>query len=314
MRKRVASQELLPPRKTPLNPDVSLYHKQIFSLVFPYVFPGSYLDQRLAFRTFLALAGTCQALRYWNLLRRWIGWLSPVNSRPLLQKHGFPVCMRISQIENFQKRAANLIQGLDVYKGHSDPIYCARALNAAASLETGMEKEKIQSNFELDVGGVPFFNIIECYTVTEDMKSCNTTIYLAPTFAEMVLFCHAALSHKAIGQKIRMFACIPVWEKSQGFIHFSDSGKVAFMNRYLLGRLRKIGMTAPQDVGFLSGPLPQSAYAFFCHHCDTSGRRSKLTIADRLTAFVEGWFPRTIHPLNEDEARKLATDLRIKFV
>lgn len=312
MKKRVASQELLPPRKTPLNPEISLYHKQIFFLAFPYVFPGAYLDQKLAFRTYLALAGTCQALRYWNLLRRWIGWLSAVNSRPLLQKHGFPVCMRISQIESFQRQAANLIQGLDVYKGHSNAIYCARALNAAAPLETGVEKT--QSNFELDVGGVPFFNIVECYTVSDEMESCNTTIYLAPTFAEMVLFCHAALSHKSTGKMKRMFACIPVWEKSQGFIHFTENGKIAFMNRYLLGRLRKIGMTAPQDVGFLTGPLPQSAYAFFCYHCDTSGRRSKLTISDRLTSFVEGWFPKIIHPANEDEAQKLAYDLRIKFV
>lgn len=258
--------------------------KDAFVHVLPFLFPGFYgHDRWLAFRTFLALTGVCRATRYWNLLRRWVAYLTPMHLRKRLKLHSFSCvdydlwtkslddeCIELLRTEVGLDATASVLQIIpdDHYRlffGHKQHV----------------------SQMDVDVGGIPFFNVMLC-SVSE--PRCDVRCFYAGSFAEMVLFAYAVCKHVGAGPDDG-WLLIATWKVNKyRTIYIKERDKDRLLNRSLLGRLKRIGMTAPQDAGFHNGGMEWTQFGWFCKHCDTTGTRNKASPMERLEQFVITWF------------------------
>lgn len=282
----------------------SLYSVTIFRLALPFLFPGSYgFNVLQAFRTYLALCGVCAKLRYWNILRRWVGYLCPPRLRAALKSHSFPVTTSLNEMNEFQLRARDLLSEVAPFTNvHQYNFSSYWLLNNFFDHEAKRE-------MDLVIGGIPFFNVVQCETVSRSGKQ-RIICFLAPSFAEMVLFCYAACLS---GQKDLYYFAVANWKTSSRYESVLIEGKSAerFLNRYLLGRLKRVGLTAPQELGFVAGQLPQTAYSWFSNLCDTNGTRSKMSPKLRLHNFVSSWFPQNFD-LTEEQAKNAPYVMKLK--
>jgi len=271
------------------------FGRENFLRVLPFLFPGFYGENfMLAFRTFLALCGVCRALRYWNVLRRWVAYTCPDFLKTRLLIHSFPCGPSLSGLTDFQELAYDLLAP-EALKNVPEPVF-----NSDIVLQSFFNINS-ECQMETEIGGTPFFGLISIHCSTGGLapRVWRIRCMLASNFSEMVLFCHAACL-QPIDNPDDAWCVIANW-KTQRYTHiyFRDDEKARYRDRYLLGRLKRIGLTAPQDLGFHKGSLPETSYSWFCKHCDTTGTRSKLNPAARLNQFVRTWFP---NKLVESEA------------
>jgi hypothetical protein len=269
----------------------SVHDKRMFLLVLPWLFPGFYGDEPfVAFRTYLALAGTCRQLRYWNFLRRWVGWTSPPHLRARLRSHSFACPM--TALESFEithRTRMDLAARLNI------PLLNI-TLQSRWILSALCEGVNENSNFELDVFGTPFFNVLDCEIA---VVGRTATCFFANTFAEMVLICYAVCHSAPHPDGNHGYFIMADWKTPNAkgdSLFFLDSEKGNFLRRFLLGRLMRLGVTAPHEIGFTQGSLETTAFAHFAKTCDTSGRRNHLEPQERLDLFVTQWFPTELFP------------------
>lgn len=279
------------------------WRKTIFYLVLPHLFPGHYDgDVELAFRTYLALNGTCRRLRYWNFLRRWIGWLCPAGRREVLRAHSFSTPLFMHEIGDVEQTIFDLMEQEALCPDVPNPVFQPTALMRATS----------GSNFDIDFFQIPFFNVIECVCASH-RSAFDRTIwcFYVTSFAEMVLAAFALVSMPARNNR-DSYLLVGSWKGPKDkppYLWFEDTGKQRFLNKFLLGRLKRVGLLAPQEVGLTQGSLPTSSYGWFVKTCDTSGSRQKQTPLERLQTFVSGWF---WHRLDMNSG-KPAYDFEINF-
>lgn len=303
--REIEEEVVVPKKKQPTG--TNFYAKQIFELVFPFLFPGHYeFEAPLCFRTYLALAGTCRRLRYFNLLRRWIGFLCPTRLTHRLWSHSFPVCIAFREVAILQASVATRLTSLKHFQKIDSPFYSYLGLeNHFGALRSEY------SSFHITIGEIPFFNVFKCDDPASVTRvGWRTFIYLAPTFAEAVLFCYACLSHPADFNY--GYVVLPMWKcKEKDIIHFLDNKKDTFLHKKLLGGLKKMGNTAPIEIGFSHGGLPHTAYSLFCLLCDTSGSKRSVAPTVRLENFVKAYYPKRLMSRNPDDA---CEEIPINFV
>lgn len=298
---------------------VRRYPKLLFDLVLPWIFPGSYDDDtNLAFRTYLAMTGVCKRLRYWNFLRRWVGWTSPPHLRDRLRSHSF-VCPRVgADYMLTQDRFYSILNTEKLLADVRVPHFASRWLQQAFvhSKPGAVEVMALQdSEFEMDIGGSPFFDVVECRCDAK-IPSRDRSIFChtAGSFAEFVLICYAIFVAEPRENPFDAYLIVASWKVDQpkhDFVYFVDGEKLRYLERHALGRIKRTGLTAPQDFGFHHGSLPTTAFAWFMRTCDTNGARNKLTPLARLEAFVNGWFQKDFWSRNT--AQK-AYELEMNFV
>ncbi len=274
-------------------------NKLVMKLVMPYIFPGFYGSScNFAFRSYLSLNQTCRALRYWTVLRRWIAWLCPISMRPHFKSLSYPCLLTIKETMDMQGKICKLVNG-----GLEDEASVMSMKIASIFQNDGSH------NFELELGEVSFFNTFQV-TSRKGQKQFTTICYVASSFEEMVLFCFAAMNEKKIEKENVQFACFAGWKDISKFIIFSEDKKATFMDRYLLGRLKEIGFSAPQDWAFTKNIIPKHCHQFFWELCDTQGKRKAgYSTFERLQMFVKFWFPTDIIDLRG----KTAFELEIIF-
>lgn len=285
------------------------YGKQAFWLVLPFIFPGFYGDDNeLAFRTWLGLAGTCRRLRYWEMLRRWIAYVCPTKERDRIIPHGFPLRLLLSELKGYYEKAVMPLTTSRHFENCSFVCFSAYLLDfhnnrqfeekAPLTIQDN-QPPKLSSNFCCTVADVPFFN---CITVFAGVDKKRVLVYLAPSFAEMVLFCYACMADRTENNVDQWYCCVPMWKKKPGDdILFSRAKRETFLKKSLLGKLRRIGNTAPLDYGFTHGSLNRTAFSHFMGICDTSGSKVHTTPHDRLISFVKQWFKQDVFARTEPE-------------
>ena len=258
-------------------------HRIIFQLILPYVFPGAYKSYVVAFKSFLALAGVCAQLRYWNLLRRWIGYLCPADLRSKMKDHSFPVFLGFTGLEEFQEKA-NRILCRDKIIGIFSP-----ATFASFWVLNGFFQNNQSLEMDYTLGSVPLFNIAQC-----DIEGQGKIlIHHADTFSEFALFCYVA-STCEIPEDVIGFLAVVSWKTEKyDSIYIEAADRERFAQRTLVGRMKRIGMTAPQEIGFHQGQLPCTSFSWFIQHCDTNGNRKKIAPLQRLSHWAQTWFPMT---------------------
>ena len=296
---------LLPPKKNKSQPQPMM--KLVLQLVFDKT--DCLLTQSCPtplFRSLLSLNHTCRRFRYWNNLRRWISWLLPTNARELFARHSFATLVDQDSI-SIATHLAQVIMSQLEWSVHS-----LRQYNYLKKLEK-LSKEPLE--FEITFAGFCFFNCFYATDLSLGWMGNPTRIvcFVAPSFAEMALFCYAVMKDQTQLSSIS-YLIMPQWRhRPMDRIYFTEKGKQMFMNRNMLGALRNIGTTAPIDVGFDCGAVPETAYSFFCQKCDTNGQRSKVTTIERLALFVRGWFPNKLFPETEKERDEEAYSFNIEF-
>lgn len=264
-----------------------VHGKDLLRLVLPYVFPGHYeRDYLLAFKTFLALSGTCRKLRYWNALRRWIGWLSPLGVRRLLQTHSFPVPMTREEYLPVQDR---IHRYLEMHGEIPDAARVDFMSRIVANAQT-VSNESVSSNFEADFAGIPFFDVIDCYVRSPNKEEERRIVAFRPsTFAELVLFCYAVLTRPLVDASAVLIVC--GWKTvDDGIMYVKERDRQRFLKNSCLHRLSGMGLTAPTEIGFERGPLPTTAYAFF-EKKSTEGNHKNKYSERRLEEFAHRWYP-----------------------
>lgn len=301
-------QEVVPRKK---KMETNMTSKLLFKLVLPYLFPGFYGEENfLAFRTFLALAGTCKRLRNWEQIRRWIGYLAPIGARDLMIEHNFPIRLWLAELRQEHGAVTDLLHLQKDFTGRELIVCSSFMIRQGFEFGThGLEDDYYipHSDFDISISGIPFFNSLKVYSkrqFADDESNCLTCmVYLAPSFAEMVLFCYAAMSDRICDDKYYM--CVPLWKAKDGdFVFFSQKKRETYLQKALLGKLRKIGNTAPLDNGFTTGKNPHTAFSYFMEECDTSGSKTHTSPASRLAKFVTTWFKQHCFPLTESEKPK----------
>lgn len=306
--------EVVPIKKKEL--ESNMFSKKFFWMALGYLFPGFYGDNNfLAFRTWVALAGTCRRLRYWEQLRRWIAYVTPVSFAARMLSHGFPRRFLLKDLSNFQTMA---IQPLIESRHFGQFEYLAFSSYVLDMHNNGQFNKKIEnplenhdnlrprSDFDCTVGQIPFFNCITVWATVRQEKR-NVLVYCAPTFAEMVLFCYAAMSDTTAYAIPQWFCVIPLWKHKAGdTILFSSEKRETFLQKSLLGKLRRIGHRAPQDYGYTNGSLQHTANSYFQELCDTSGSKVHTTPQDRLALFVRRWFKQDAFARTETEKANFA--------
>jgi hypothetical protein len=264
-----------------------IHGKDLLRLVLPYVFPGHYERNYLhAFKTFLALSGTCRKLRYWNSLRRWIGWLSPLCMRGMLRAHSFPVPMTADEYLPVQDR---IHRYLEMHREIPDAARIDFVSRTVANAQAD-SSEGTQSNFEADFAGIPFFDVIDCYVRSPNKAEERKIIAFRPsTFAELVLFCYATLTRPFVDAAAVLIVC--GWKTvDDGILYVKERDRQNIVVKSILVRLSKMGVTAPDEVGFHCGSLPVTAYAFF-EKMTTEGNRKNKFSERRLEEFAHRWYP-----------------------
>lgn len=288
------------------------FGKQAFWLVLPFIFPGFYGDDNeLAFRTWLGLAGTCRRLRYWEMLRRWIGYVCPKDLGSRIGSHGFPRRLLLADLRDHYGLAVMPMRMSRHFNDCTFVCFSAYLLDLhnnrqfeEKALTTKKEDQtpKLTSNFSCTVAEVPFFNCITVFARKEGADEKRVLVYLAPSFAEMVLFCYACMADQTENNIDQWYCCVPMWKRKPGDeILFSRAKRATFLKKSLLGKLRRIGNTAPLDFGFTHGSLSRTAFSHFMESCDTSGSKVHTTPHDRLTSFVKQWFKQDVFARTETE-------------
>lgn len=264
----------------------------VFRLILPYLFPGIYGDEhKLAFRTYLALTGTCQALRYWNFLRRWVAFASPPMMRDRLASHGFAVPLKPCEIKDTQEAFREDLDLRGELLDIPNPVFVSCWLKNA--FFDASNKENV-SNFEMDLGGNPFYDVIECQCDSTDPRGRDRTVicFRASSFAELCLFVYSTCLDSEKRGVDDSFLLMCGWKCPQRrTFHFLCNKSVSVMNRRVLGWLRQVGAFAPQELGFHSGGLPTTCYGLFLKLAETKGRKGAATPFERLETFVHSWFP-----------------------
>lgn len=269
----------LPPKKAKR---IYCHEREVFLLILPYLFPGWYDEWPLAFRTYLSLCGTSRSLRYWNVLRRWVAYLAPDRMKLQLASHSFPCGPRLIDYQKFQLHCYELLR-IEGAVEDENPVFNSEALGSNFFLKTNYEEG---AQMETEIGGSPFFGLVRC-----ECRAKTIRCFFARTFSEMALFVYAACNHVTDNPEDGWLV-VAQWKTTKfEAVYFTVGNREHMLERYLLGRLKRIGLTAPQEIGFHEGSLEWTAYAWFCKHCDTTGTRSKITPAQRLRNFVVTWFP-----------------------
>lgn len=250
------------------------YRKLIFDLVFPWIFYGYYKTKQECFRTYLALAGTCAQLRYFNLLRRYIGWLTPPHLIENLSSHGFPCYMPIMSWHSF-------LIGLPVNEG-----------GAVLTILENVNCKTATSPFDSTLDAVPFINLAKR---TRENKTMLT--FCPDSFAEAVLFSYrlstAADDELAGYTEVEIY---PRWKCSPSMIRIAVRKRKSFAQRYMISNLMKIGVTAPQEFGFVHGQMPITAFSLFFKLCNTNGQTDKKKPSERVKQFLKRWYPKHLTP------------------
>lgn len=265
------------------------FSSTVLKLVLPFLFVGHYdANVFLCFRTYLALAGVCKKLRYWNHLRRWIGWLCPEELRTKLGSHSFDVPLEWYKYGDLHEHMRQELRTNGALDGVLSPLFTNSKV--IDSLKSGAR----QGDFEIDIAGTPFFNCSICYALHPDMATSRKIFcWFAPSFAELVLICYSIMSQDRTDVYAYLLMCSWKTDKKGQYacLYFEDSNKEKFLNKFLLGRLKRLGLYAKQEIGFHQGGLPVTSFGWFCKTCDTNGARNGLKALERLHAFVVGWFP-----------------------
>lgn len=260
--------------------------KIVFSLVFPWLFPGHWKTKNEGFKTLLRLAGTCRQLRYFQRLRRVIVQLAPHGLMEKLRDHGFPAQFSV-----------NFWMDLIECKSYASSTFYFYPEHAA-----GM----IPVNFE-----VATF----CDLAKRSVHGRSTLVFYAPSFAEMVLFVYAAAVMK--DEQLERFDAIEIVFRLKRFcyetISFETKKRQEFVKRQALGALKRVGLMAPRDFEFERGALPETAYSFFCKVCETSGKKDGKKPLERLKAFVDGWYPATANSVGPGDAKKRSYNFAMVF-
>lgn len=274
-----------------------------FQLILPYLFPGYYgKDWRLAFRTALALCGTCVKLRYWNVLRRWVAYLAPDNVKKNLRTHSFPCSATLAEMDATQMRCQRLLEDNGYLNDAFHPTFTSQiVLNNFWKVNQSNKSYQARQQMEIHLGGSSFHGMVRCDVNTHGaVRDRVIHCFPASDFSEMVLFAYAATRDNPPLKNVA-YCLIATWKTQKyEFIYFSEEEKLKFRDRYLLGRLKRIGLTAPQEIGFHHGQLPETSYSWFCRHCDTTGTRNRLSMEERLHNFVSTWFPNKIRPAENE--------------
>jgi len=253
--------------------------KLLFQLILPYLFPGLYDCAWLAFRTYLSLSQTCCTMRYWNWLRRWIGYLTPLNLRTKMRSHGF-FCP-VDNIRAFEREVLRIKKSYTLMAvNEADMLF---ASGSTAAQWSGMTCD---SNFERNIGGSPFYNMT--YLFPFHVADLPTLCFLAPSFAEMVLFCYNVIAFPA---QTYNYIVAAEWKTGvePSYLYFSGND-IESSSRIILGRLRRFALTAPLDVGFHSGSMPITSQIWFDQTCNTNRTKNSRSPTERLGDFVRGWF------------------------
>lgn len=267
------------------------YLRLIFDLVFPWVFYGHYKTQAECFRTYLALAGTCAQLRYFNLLRRFVGWLAPPHLIEKMSSHGFPCYMPVLSWHAF-------LMGLPINEG-----------GAVLYLLNNAHARTAESPFDATLDAVPFINLAKR---TRDDKVIMT--FCPDSFAEAVLFCYRLTTAPA--EDLKGYTDIeiyPRWKCDPALISIPVKKIQSFGKRYMISKLLRIGATAPQDFGFLHGQLPTTAFAQFMRLCNTNGQTDKKKPGERVKMFLKSWYPKHFKARTSSELDAQLYDFEIKF-
>ncbi len=262
----------------------------LLRLVLPHLFPGSYgHDYPKAFWTFLALAGTCRRFRYWNHLRRWIGWSSPLGMRELLKRHSFPVPMTGFELGPAQDRMYRYLEENNKIPTLARPQFLSRLIVNGFNQGKGVEHA---SNFEVDIAGIPFFDLIDCHIHSPVPSEQRSIIgFRASTFAELCLFMFAVATARPRENKEDGYIVVCAWKTvDDGVIYFKESNRLHYVKMSVLGRLQRLGLTAPDEIGFVKGSLPTTSYAFFVQLCDYGNRKNRHPVK-RLEEFAHRWYP-----------------------
>lgn len=283
--------------------------KLLFRLVLPYLFPGFYgHDHRLAFRTYLSLAGVCARLRYWNFLRRWVAFTCPPKLRDRLRSHSFWTPLKPDEIDAEQKRMRQALEDRDELMDVGNPIFRSCYLKNAFCAASGDQRF---GNYEKDVGGNPFYDVIECLCTSTDNRGLwrDRTIlcFRAASFSELCLFvysmCFADEGDTAHDDRSPVTAYLLhcSWRVPDGhnaFFLCQKSQIMSVVNRRILGWLRRVGSYAPHEIGFHQGRLVTNSYGLFFELSNTNGKRGGKTPFGRLEQFVHEWFPMELFGAN----------------
>jgi hypothetical protein len=296
------------PRKDPslrVNPWCDVC-KTVLSLVLPHLVPGQYVDQKVMFRTYLALNHTCQRMRYWLMLRRLIGWFCNVSKRSLFFSHGFPVPL-------------STLQRVDIHlNGFYDAMVKEKALENGlvpkfetfSLLKAFGEKEEKKSRFELDVAGVPFFNLARCSVIFDDETVATYLCFRAATADELLLFCSCLFGLPKDSMSYTGYFIFCSWKSPQvPYIHVLEKDRTRFVERTLMGLLKKMLIFAPVDAAFQFGAATATAFSHFMTISEPAegGGRRKRAVIDKFQELVRKWSPSDLF------SRDAAIQIPIKF-
>lgn len=251
---------LRPPKK---NRVIDTRPRRVFEMVIPYIMQES---SEADFRTILSLSQVCRRLRYWNVLRRFVGYLALDWASTILWKHSFPTTI---------------------------PAYGALSKGL---LDTGLLHERDQFILSpLDSAAWPFFRMGNyrfgnCYVC--NIRGTVVRCFYAATFSELVLFVYESMQST---DNVDFWLIVCGWKtvKCEALM-YPDLEKHRLVERQLLGRMKRLGVTSPDEIGFRDGPLPHTSYSWFSKVCETSGTKLKRTPLQRMKHFVDTWFPRTL--------------------
>lgn len=264
-------------------------NKILFDRVFPWLFYGHYTDRLLAFRTLLALTGTCRQLRYFQLLRRYVAFLTPSILRERLRDHGFPVAAPTTK---WIKMLSDRVFGIG---------------NVLYLLE---ESPSAIAPFEKTFRDVSFFNLAK--RVGPDQTS--SLIHMPSTFAELALFCYCVVEATDEEVAYDTIDIVPQWKiKSEDTMKIPVKLRQNFASRFLLSKLSRIGTTAPLDPEFVNGSLGETAFSLFSKMCNTNGRKDKQKPIQRLKSFVQAWFPMTRVSTGPADKKRRAYEFEMEF-
>lgn len=264
--------------------------KLLFDLVFPWLFFGCYSDRFLAFRTLLALTGTCRQLRYFQNLRRYVAFLAPSIMRERLSDHGFPVPAPTSK----------WLQALQNGEfGTGTVLYLWEEALCAVN------------PFERTWLNVPFYSLA---------KVCNpngriSLVHMPASFGELCLFSYCII--EASNEELLGFdsiAIFPQWKTADPrIIEMEVKLRQNYAKRFLLAKLTRIGTTAPIDKEFTTGALKETAYSLFTKMCNTNGKKDKKKPLERLKQFVESWYPMVRHSVGPADLSRRAYEFDMEF-
>ena len=272
---------------------IKTYSKLLFELVYPYLLNGHYENKWLAFRSLLALNGTCRQLRYFQYLRRVIGYLTPAAMQKMMSDHGFSVYAPFFLWE----------QALGLRLGHGNVLYVLNSL-----------MDKKDSVFEKNIGIAPFFNLARRLEANGPQKVF--LLHAPGTFPELALFCYCVVTCPI--EQIEEYdgiEIVPQWKtKKSDKLMIPVKTREVFASKHLLGKLIKMGNSMMPDFEFLHGALEEPSYSLFCQICNTSGRKDRQKPVERLLKFVQAWFPETKHSVGPNDLKRRAYEFEMEFL